>query len=344
MPERSAALCADGFAVADVSAPGGKPQALCATVQHVFGEGIECHVDVLHPGSALLLMYAPQKGELAAFHTAACAGLQAMAELMRERTQTVSIGVSAPVCGVSALPLAYDQARRALCMRLAHPEQAVYAFERLQADKPLFTPDVLRALRTRIQGGKWDEAQTLLKLYWEKAAGLPQLEQGYRELLGICYALCCEHGGTAAQAHTVQRQLWAFETQEELWSYLRGLAGAVKEPLAETGDVIEELKQFLEENYYCDLSLNELAATKYYMNPNYLGRLFKPKTGKGFSRYLLEVRMRRAQELLNAGELSINEVASLVGYISPSHFIQSFKKVFGNTPGSVKADGEQHNG
>ena len=81
VPERSAALCADGFAVADVSAPGEKPQALCATVQHVFGEGIECHVDVLHPGSALLLMYAPEKGELAAFHTAACAGLQAMAEL-----------------------------------------------------------------------------------------------------------------------------------------------------------------------------------------------------------------------------------------------------------------------
>lgn len=343
VPRRNAALCADGFAVADVSAPGEKPQTLCAEVQRVFGEGVECHVDVLHPGSTLLLLYAPQKGRPDVFQTAARAGLQAMTELMRERDQRVSLGVSAPMYGSAALPLAYDQARRALCMRLAHPEQAVFAFGQMRSGEPLFTQEALRALQMQIQSGKWEEARALLEQRWKRAAGPSQLERSYQELLGICYALG-RGAGDSQDAGTVQRQLWSFESQEDLWQYLRGLVGAVRETPAESGNTADELRQFLEENYYCDLSLNELAATKYYMNPNYLGRLFKAKTGKGFSRYLLEVRMRHAQELLGAGGLSIGEVASLVGYTSPSHFIQSFKKVYGDTPGSVRGDGEPQGG
>lgn len=106
-------------------------------------------------------------------------------------------------------------------------------------------------------------------------------------------------------------------------------------------DVVEDLKAFLEENYYYELSLNELAAARYFLNPSYLSRLFKAKTGKTFSRYLMEVRMRKAQELLETGERSISEVSSLVGYTSPSNFIQNFKKVFGCTPGNAKVRKEE---
>ena len=56
----------------------------------------------------------------------------------------------------------------------------------------------------------------------------------------------------------------------------------------------------------------------------------------GFSKYLLGLRMKKAEELLENGDMNINEVALMVGYTSPSYFIQNFKKYFGRTPGTQR--------
>ena len=46
--------------------------------------------------------------------------------------------------------------------------------------------------------------------------------------------------------------------------------------------------------------------------------------------------MKKAEELLENGDMNINEVALMVGYTSPSYFIQNFKKYFGRTPGTQR--------
>lgn len=48
--------------------------------------------------------------------------------------------------------------------------------------------------------------------------------------------------------------------------------------------------------------------------------------------YLRACRMKRAQQLLIAQELSIAQVAHAVGYASQSRFCDAFKKQFGTTP------------
>ena len=40
----------------------------------------------------------------------------------------------------------------------------------------------------------------------------------------------------------------------------------------------------------------------------------KARTGMGFSKYLLGLRMKKAEELLESGDMNINEVALMVGY------------------------------
>ena len=58
---------------------------------------------------------------------------------------------------------------------------------------------------------------------------------------------------------------------------------------------------------------------------------FKSHTGKTYKKYLTDLRMTRARELLASGSSIIN--ASLeTGYSSEAHFIKAFREYYGTTP------------
>ena len=48
--------------------------------------------------------------------------------------------------------------------------------------------------------------------------------------------------------------------------------------------------------------------------------------------YLRDVRLRRAAQLLCRDDLSVDEVASKVGFSSRSHFSHTFRDHFGTSP------------
>ncbi len=52
--------------------------------------------------------------------------------------------------------------------------------------------------------------------------------------------------------------------------------------------------------------------------------------------YLIKLRMDKAESLLLNTRMTVNEIASQVGYLSTSRFIQDFKKRFGHSPGAFR--------
>ena len=65
---------------------------------------------------------------------------------------------------------------------------------------------------------------------------------------------------------------------------------------------------------------------------------FKELFGKSIFQYLTEVRMRKASELLLQTDLTIAEVAEVVGYKHPQHFAVAFKKMFGILPSAQRGN------
>ena len=65
------------------------------------------------------------------------------------------------------------------------------------------------------------------------------------------------------------------------------------------------------------------------ISPNYLSALFKSSTGIGLTDRLLEIRIKKAAELLTEKGLHESEVASLVGYEELGHFRRRFKQYYG---------------
>lgn len=145
----------------------------------------------------------------------------------------------------------------------------------------------------------------------------------------------------ASPIYLEQRTLFEFGTMreacEELIAKLEKVIGQLKSGEAQ-GDMVQDIKNFVEVHYKNRIVLEELAKHRYYVDPSYLSRLFKRKCGTGFTQYLLSVRMEKAKKLLETSplELSVAEVASEVGFNDYSYFIQMYKKFYGATPGKVK--------
>jgi len=97
------------------------------------------------------------------------------------------------------------------------------------------------------------------------------------------------------------------------------------------GDIIGQVKEYAEANYMKNIGLAQIA---YHLNitPNYLSMLFHQKTGRPFVKYITEIRMEKAKELLAMHRIKVNEAARMVGYFSPRYFSKLFKKKFGCYP------------
>jgi transcriptional regulator GlxA family with amidase domain len=76
---------------------------------------------------------------------------------------------------------------------------------------------------------------------------------------------------------------------------------------------------------------------KVNLSPARLRELFKKETGLSPMRYLRDLRMQRAEQLLRTTFLSIKEVTFLSGERDVSHFVRDFKKKYGRTPSEFRA-------
>lgn len=96
-------------------------------------------------------------------------------------------------------------------------------------------------------------------------------------------------------------------------------------------EIIDYVDMHFRENLTLDL-LNE----QFHLNRTYISDLFKKHTGKSFSRYLNELRVRYACDLLTITPLPVQDVAHQSGYRDYSSFIRIFKKLMQMTPAEYR--------
>lgn len=98
--------------------------------------------------------------------------------------------------------------------------------------------------------------------------------------------------------------------------------------------MITQILDYINQNYSQDFGLNEMAEMV-HMNHAYLSILFKDEVGISFVRYLTQIRMAHAKELLLKGE-KVQDVSVAVGYNNYRYFCNIFKKEEGVTPMQFK--------
>ena len=100
--------------------------------------------------------------------------------------------------------------------------------------------------------------------------------------------------------------------------------------------IVERAKDYLEEHYYEDLSLTEVA--EYVgITASYLSNLFSKQVGMKFVDYLNEVRIDHACTYLRQNYLKNYEIAYKVGFRDEKYFSKVFRRVMDMTPSEYKA-------
>ena len=102
-------------------------------------------------------------------------------------------------------------------------------------------------------------------------------------------------------------------------------------PQPRVNSSIKAAKEYIDEHFSESISLSELAKIA-YTDKYYLAHQFKKQYNVSPMQYLTAVRMNRAAQLLSRENLSITEIAGLVGYDNPIYFSEQFKKHIGTTP------------
>jgi AraC family transcriptional regulator len=94
---------------------------------------------------------------------------------------------------------------------------------------------------------------------------------------------------------------------------------------------LRQAMDYLEGHMMQDISLEEMARLA-GLSQSQFARLFKLSTGMPPYKWSLDVRIKRAQELLVLGEESISAIAIQTGFADQSHFTKTFRRATGATP------------
>ena len=137
------------------------------------------------------------------------------------------------------------------------------------------------------------------------------------------------------EASHTDAELWQtfVSTVEELQPYLQPATAETSKASA----VIEHCLRAIDAHYMeRTFSLNWLAE-EMKLNPNYLSTRFKKETGVGFVRYVNQLRVWRAQQLLRDMRYRAGEVAGMVGFDNPQYFTRIFKEMTGIVPSESRS-------
>lgn len=101
-----------------------------------------------------------------------------------------------------------------------------------------------------------------------------------------------------------------------------------------TQKTVNEMISYIDGHLCESLTLADLSA-HFFLNPDYISRLFKKHTNTTLSNYITLQKITRAQALLRDG-CTIGQVQLATGYSSYAHFLRTFKKHAGIPPGEYQ--------
>ena len=91
------------------------------------------------------------------------------------------------------------------------------------------------------------------------------------------------------------------------------------------------------QDHYTDSELYAASIAEYAgISEKYLYNFVKEQTGMSVGNYLMDLRMKRAAELLSANNIPVKDVCRMVGFNSENSFYKAFKRMYGVTPSQYR--------
>lgn len=110
-----------------------------------------------------------------------------------------------------------------------------------------------------------------------------------------------------------------------------GSQGYSEMSITNDDDYVTKAIDYMKKYYSCSITIDDICRA-IYLSPSYFSRMFKNKTNMTPYKFLLELRLEKAKELLSESSFSIEEVSRLCGFANPAHLSTAFKESKGVSP------------
>ncbi|MDO4325875.1 MAG: AraC family transcriptional regulator [bacterium] len=101
-------------------------------------------------------------------------------------------------------------------------------------------------------------------------------------------------------------------------------------------ELIQEVKEYIEENIYNPNLSVAMIAEKVDLSVNYLRNIYKENTGESLTAYITQKKLTLICEMLADKDISIQEISDKLGFTTKNYFFTFFKKHMNMTPNQYR--------
>lgn len=199
----------------------------------------------------------------------------------------------------------------------------------------------LTKIRDKMRTNDWDGADKVLDEIGQNAWQNFTVRSALQLCNLIFFSSLSQEEGEDYYIYNVEQLVNTYGNFQEMLQQLRDLLreshAGEEDNKAFTNAAFMKLMKYIDDNYRNEISLTS-AAQMLHMNANYVSQLFKRESGITFVRYITQKRLEDAKKLLVTTQKPLTDIALDVGFNDTFHFVKTFKKFIGMTPGQYRAN------
>ncbi|MBQ4111076.1 MAG: helix-turn-helix transcriptional regulator [Clostridia bacterium] len=245
--------------------------------------------------------------------------------------------------GVAGIRKSFLNAGEAIKYAAFYPDEVIFDYYNIQSRKDSFdySKNDENFLINYIQSGEAENAIAHIRKIIDVNFNERDTSYSYIKFLLFNITVTVYKATNSVENSTPE----VFNNYENIEDYIEKISVVIdkycrrsKELMAhkKENSVIDQINEYLEENYSNSMLSNSDIAKYCGISPAYLSTVFKKTANKNLVDYITEFRINKAKELYLKNGTSITEVAKNTGFISSSTFIRAFKKIEGITPGQYQ--------
>ncbi len=209
-----------------------------------------------------------------------------------------------------------------------------------------------RELLLSISQGDRLEAQALLNeilghIFFSSGQDAPVIKARVLELVVLLSRAALEGGADVEQIFglnfTYLNQIQRMRSVDEIAVWLSRIMVRFSELVFGMKDVkhavvMQKALRYINSHYAEEMTLDDVAGAV-FLSPTYFSKLFSEEMACRFTVYLNKVRIEKSKLLLKSTDISLVDLAGLVGYEDQSYFTRVFKRIVGISPGRYRESG-----
>ena len=126
------------------------------------------------------------------------------------------------------------------------------------------------------------------------------------------------------------------DSRLEMISLLYCIMSRLQSEYINASDLLSSVVEYINDHFHNVELSNDAIAYHVGISEVYLRRIFKNSVGISPKQYILDLRIRKAKQLLCEHNKKISDVSFECGFSSLHHFCRAFKKITSYTPGEYR--------